>query len=196
MVRLSTGLYFSSVMSTSDDKRLAHVIKKFANLSNFVALLGGKIKSEQMISGAMADILSSIYLAESILWYHNNFATEVPVKVRDYCIERLCIEAEDKINTVINNYPNNLIKFILKPTLCDKSYRNFKKDNEIFDIILQNEHIDTLLKEHIFYENTVLEDLENLTALKRSNDKVGYKKLYQNVISVGEYKISVNDELL
>ena len=45
---------------------------KYANLANFIALLGGKIKSEQMISGNMADILSNIYLAESIIWHHNN----------------------------------------------------------------------------------------------------------------------------
>ena len=44
---------------------------KFSLLSNFIALLGGKIKSKQMISGNMADILSNLYLSYCVLWTHS-----------------------------------------------------------------------------------------------------------------------------
>ena len=41
-------------------------IINFACLTNFVALKGGLIKREQMLSGDMADIFSNIYLALSV----------------------------------------------------------------------------------------------------------------------------------
>ena len=46
--------------------RLEKQTINFACLSNFVALYGGKIKSEQYLSGDMADIFSNLYLAYSI----------------------------------------------------------------------------------------------------------------------------------
>ena len=43
----------------------------FACLTNFVALQGGKIK-DQMLSGAMADIFSNLYLAYSVKYHDEN----------------------------------------------------------------------------------------------------------------------------
>jgi acyl-CoA dehydrogenase len=185
MVYSSTKLYLKSIVPSND--RLENLIVRFANLSNFVALLGGKIKSEQMISGNMADILSNIYLAESVIWYHNN-NDGIPKEIQEYCINKLCDEAEMKLNLIINNYPSNLIKMILKPTQCKITYDKFKNENKIYDIIMNDTKIQNLLKDNTFYENTVIENLEKLTELK-NKDKVQYNSLYQKVISVGEFNI-------
>ena len=40
-------------------------------MANFVAMMGGKIKSNQTISALMADIMSNIYLANSVIYYTN-----------------------------------------------------------------------------------------------------------------------------
>ena len=53
----------------------------FANLSNFVALLGGKIKSNQSISGDMADVLSNLYLGYCLTWY--NLCNKTSQKLTD-----------------------------------------------------------------------------------------------------------------
>ena len=45
----------------------------FAALTNFVALKGGAIKREQMLSGDMADIFGNLYLAISVRNYHKNY---------------------------------------------------------------------------------------------------------------------------
>ena len=180
MLLKSTKLYVKSVISSND--RLENLTVRFANLSNFVALLGGKIKSEQMISGNMADILSNIYLAESVIWYHNN-NDGLPKEIQEYCINKLCDEAEMKLNLVINNYPNNVIKMLLKPTQSKITYDKFKNENKIYDIIMNDTQIQNLLKENTFYENTVIENLQKLTELK-NKDKVQYNCLYQKVISV------------
>jgi acyl-CoA dehydrogenase len=190
MVSFSVNLYVSSVLSNNRKRRLDNITIKYANLANFVALLGGKIKSEQMISGHMADILSNIYLAQCLIWYHNNIAENCPITIRDYCIDRLCTDAERKINLVINNYPDPYIKALLKPTSCGISYNNFRNENKIFQTIIKDTNVSDLLKENTFYENTVIEDLEKLTILKNKGDISSYNKLYKNVISVGENNIA------
>jgi len=50
-------IYVLFLISKCYEKRLENVTVKFSNLTNFVSLLGGKIKSNQMLSGTMADIL-------------------------------------------------------------------------------------------------------------------------------------------
>ncbi len=203
MVLFCTKLYISNIINkfsinnnNNTNIRLENLIKKYANLVNFVALMGGKIKSEQMISGNMADILSNIYLAQSVIWYHNNNTecNSIPVEIRDYCIDKLCNEAEIKLNLVINNYPNNnypnnIIKMLLKPTQCKIKYDNFRNENMIFNTINNNENIIKLLKEDIFYENNVIQDLETLSRLDKNKHKDLYNQLYNKIISVSEYKI-------
>ena len=69
------GNYFMSIetpLKTSViDKRIEKIILKYSTLANFIALLGGKIKQKQMISGYMADILSDLFLV-----YNDNYYTE------------------------------------------------------------------------------------------------------------------------
>jgi acyl-CoA dehydrogenase len=193
MILFSTNLYFSSIWPFSGKDRLETLVKKFANLSNFVALRGGRIKSEQMISGTMADILSNIYLAKSVIWYHNNVANDVSPIIKQYCIDRLLDESEEKLNTVIANYPQKTLRTLLRPTMCTPHPRNFKNETVVFETILKDVYAQQLLKDNLFYENTVLEDLEKLTAMKTDGNhkekEEEYKQLYQKVINVGEYTI-------
>jgi acyl-CoA dehydrogenase len=198
MVLFCSKLYINSIIPSmfinNASHRLENLTKKYANLSNFIALLGGKIKSEQMISGNMADILSNIYLAQSVIWYHNNTEFSYPIEIRDYCINKLCDEAERKLNLVINNHPNNMIRLLLKPTKCKINDDEFKNENRIYNTIIKDENIIKILKEDIFYENSVIEKLETLNKIKNSKEHNElynklYNKLYNNIISVGEYKI-------
>ena len=175
----SIKCYFKSMGKNND---LENITYKFANLTNFVALLGGRIKSMQTISGNMADILSNIYFAYSLIWYHNNDIIET--KFRDYCIKRLCNETALLINETIDNYPNNTIKLILKLTTGKVEYNNHNEYGKIWNYINENPDIMNKVKEDLFYENTVVEKLEKLNNLTGEE----YEKLYQDIISVGEYK--------
>ncbi len=194
MILFCSKLYIKScIPKIFINNRLEHLTIKYANLANFIAILGGKIKSEQMISGNMADILSNIYLAESLIWFHNNTDSPYPIEIRDYCINKLCDEAERKLNLIINNYPNNIIRLLLKLTKCDIKYDEFKNENRIFNTIIKDENIIKILKEDIFYENNVIEKLELLNSIKNSKEhNILYKKLYNDIISVGEYKINTD----
>ena len=45
-----------------------------------------------MLSGHMADILSNIYIGNSIIWYcHHNY---IPNSIRDFCLKKINYETQ------------------------------------------------------------------------------------------------------
>jgi acyl-CoA dehydrogenase len=170
-------------------QRLHKATLKFSLLSNFVAIMGGKIKSKQMISGNMSDILSNLYLSYSLLWYYNHFhyGDQDTKFLRDECIHYLMNELDYKMNLIIANYPIPLIRPFLYPLTNKISYQNLENKNKLYKIILENENLHNTFQNDIFYEGTVLEKMEQLRKMKP--DTKEYKKLYQDIIQVGEFKI-------
>ena len=147
--------------------------------------MGGTIKKNQIISAHMADILSNIYMSYSLLYFQNQRKIKGIEIINDYCIDYLCDEAEFKMNFIIENYPFLFGKVLLKPLKYKTSYLNIDRLNNVYKIICDNDEIKNVLKENIYYKNTVIEDLENLNKIPRNTDE--YNKLYQKIISVGEY---------
>ena len=186
---LTSMRLFSNYNNQTAHKRLHTATIKFSLLSNFVAIMGGKIKSKQMISGNMSDILSNLYLSYSLLWYqhHFHYGNKETNFLRDECIHYLMNELEYKMNLVIANYPIPLIRPFLYPITNKISYSNIENKNKLYKIILENEHLHNTFQNDIFYEGTVLEKMEKLR--KMNSDTTEYKKLYQDIIQVGEYKI-------
>jgi acyl-CoA dehydrogenase len=179
MIKHSIDLLLKSKMSFIGNDNLEKQTLDFANLSNFVALLGGSIKKNQSISGDMADILSNLYLAHSIIWYENK--NNVSPIIKKYCIKRLMYENSLLFNRVIDNYPLE-IKFLLnnmKRKIKDISY----EDNRILITELQNNpKIMDLIKENIYLDKS-LKKLESLDKL----DGKEYKDTYNSIISVKEF---------
>ena len=169
------------------EKRLELNTLKFSVLSNFVALLGGKIKSKQMISGNMADVLSNLYLSYALLWTHHSYHLgNADFKmIRDECLLHLNIELEHKMNLIISNYPNTMIRRLMAPLKSSVSYQIFENKNKLYDTILLNKDVQNVFKQDIYYEDTVLEKMEKLNELIVGSEK--YDELYQNIISVGEF---------
>jgi acyl-CoA dehydrogenase len=157
---------------------------KFSILANFVALLGGKIKQKQMISGTMADILSNLYLSYSLVWYHHHFDKETPLK--NACLRSLLLDTEHKLNLVVANYPIAALKPFLYPLTSRVTYPTLEDKNKLYKYILANSQLDELFNQGIYYEGTVLEKLIKLSKLDKSS--LEYKLLYADIISVGEYK--------
>lgn len=166
-------------------KRLELATVKFSLLSNFVALLGGKIKQKQMISGTMADILSNLYLGYSLLWYDHHYCSE-PL-LRDECMKYLMLDTEQKINSIIFNYPISSLKLCLLPLITSVKYPTLEDKNFLYKHIQANEHLEKLFNKDIYYDGTVLEKLMKLSKLDKSSNE--YKTLYQDIIKVGEYPI-------
>lgn len=169
------------------ETRLEIATLKFSLLSNFVALLGGKIKSKQMISGNMADILSNIYLGYSIIWYHHHYKDESNEFLKNECIDYLMNELEYKMNLVIKNYPILLLYPFLYPLKNTIIYPVLENKNKLYDEILKNKTLYEVFKKDIYYKGTVLEKMENLKQINKNDPN--YDLLYQDIIKVGEYPI-------
>jgi len=182
IVKHSLKLYFKSLITFEKDNLTKQTLH-FANLSNFIALLGGEIKKNQSISSDMADILSNIYLGSSLVWYqeHNN----VSAVLTNYCLNRLLIENSILFNRVIDNYPNNTLRFLLKNMKRPIESINYNHNHLLIDEIETNKNIMNHIKEHIYIDNS-LEKLELLDMFD-TNSK-DYKEIYENIISVEEYK--------
>jgi acyl-CoA dehydrogenase len=165
--------------------QLDYLTLKFSILVNFVALMGGKIKSNQMISGYMADILSNIYQGYSLVWYHHHHLPNHVLK--DVCIYELNREIEDKMNLIIHNYPIQALRPFLMPLTNKTSYPDLSYKNRLYSMLNKDTELYEILKDGIYSNDTVLEKMEILTTMDKKSAE--YNKLYQDIISVGEFKI-------
>jgi acyl-CoA dehydrogenase len=166
----------------SFNKSLEQQIINFATLTNFVALKGGAIKREQMLSGHMADIFSNLYLALSVKYYHSHYKTSVIL--RDYIIENLVNENQNIINTVISNL--GVEKYLLLHLTGKVENISYNRERKVFNEILTNTKILDEIKKNIYLDNNVLGDLENINQYDKNSDK--YNKLKEIIINVDEFK--------
>ena len=179
IVKHSLGLYMKSLSFNSG---LTQQIINFSTLTNFVALKGGSLKSEQMLSGDMADIFSNLYLAIGVQYYHHHY--QASYKLTHYVTQRLLYENQCKINYIIDNLgPEKYLLYHLKKTPMAPSYQD---QRDTFDEIMNNENIMTEIKKNIVIRNNILEDMELINNIDKE-DKM-YSELRDKIINVGEYK--------
>ena len=162
------------------DYNLQQQIINFACLTNFVALRGGAIKKEQMLSGDMADIFSNLYLGICVNYYQSKYKTNE--KLTKYIIQNITNENQIKINKIIDNlaYEKYLLLH-LKKNIIPITYEN---ERQIFKEIMQDPVILENIKKniHIF---GILEDMENISKLQKSSKE--YQELHDKIINVGEH---------
>lgn len=184
MVKHSITLYMRSF---SFNNSLENQMTRFAALTNFVALKGGLLKKEQMLSGDMADIFSNLYLGCAVQYYHQHYP--VSEKLYDYSLKRIQSEIQAKMNNVIDNLGAE--RFILQHMKRNVDYPTYLDERGVFQEIMENDKIMKEIKKNIQVEKTALETLErtdSISFLHGKDDDI-YKKHKDECISVGEYKI-------
>ena len=169
--------------SFSTKKDLDQQIINFACLTNFVALKGGLIKKEQKLSGDMADVFSNLYLALSVQYYHKKY--DVSSLLTEYIINQIINENQVKINNVIDNLPNYMLLSHMKKKPISRDYDN---ENKIFNEIMNNTNIIDEIKKNIYYDNTIIKDMEDINMIEDKNNVI-YDKMKNNIINVDEYDI-------
>jgi acyl-CoA dehydrogenase len=155
----------------------------FANLANFIALMGGAIKRDQFISGDMAQLMSNLYLAHSVIWCEEREPTSKILY--NYCLNRICDENQIIINRIVANYPSSAIRLLLKPMTSSVSSDTYQNKRDLIKEVDTNPKIMERIKENIYSEEGVLEELDRLNSL--DPDSTEYATLYNKVIQVGEY---------
>ena len=178
IVKHSLQLYYKSL---SFNNSLEQQIINFANLTNFVAIKGGALKKEQMLSGDMADIFSNLYLAASVKYYHIN--NNASLELTSYTIQRLMNENQEKINKIIDNLgPEKYLLLHLKKPVKTISY---SKEIDIFNEIMSNPNIIHEIKKNIYVKDNILEDLESINNI--DDQSLEYRDLKNRIINVGEF---------
>ena len=178
IVKHSLQLYYKSL---SFNNSLEQQIINFANLTNFVAIKGGALKKEQMLSGDMADIFSNLYLAASVKYYHIN--NNASLELTSYTIQRLMNENQEKINKIIDNLgPEKYLLLHLKKPVKTISY---SKEIDIFNEIMSNPNIIHEIKKNIYVKDNILEDLETINNI--DDQSLEYRDLKNRIINVGEF---------
>ena len=183
----SLNLYLLTFNSSNLIPGVPKILEKqiidFAALTNFVALKGGLLKKEQMLSGSMADIFSNLYLAISVQYYNNNYkSSEI---LTDYVLNRLINENQIKINEVINNLGPE--KYLLKHLINPIKSKNYENERILFTEILNNTKILGEIKKNIHIENNILADLELAGSDKLDKNSKEFLKLKNKIINVDEF---------
>jgi acyl-CoA dehydrogenase len=182
ILKHSLSLYVRALTTSFSKTTLENQTIVFANLANFVALQGGKLKSHQMLSSTMADILSNLYLAHSIQYFENT--NHISMMMSDYCIQQLLFENQQSINLVIENVP--FLKYIVGFSMKTVHAPSYKMKQDLIHEVSKNPKILETLKGDIHLKNSPLESLLELDSYNEDSDT--YKTLYNDVIQVGEYK--------
>ena len=184
IVKHSLGLYGSSFTSMFSSDELAKQTVNFACLANFVALKGGAIKKEQGLSADMATIMSNLYLAHCVQIYESYMKVSEPLT--KMTIEKLTNENKELFQRVIYNLPGGFLLLHLNSTKKESYSLNEKIVNELQD----NPKILEKLLENIHADKGLSKLLEIDTLDK---DSEAYKKLYDDIITVGQFKVPVDD---
>jgi len=184
LVYHSMSLYFQSLgwMTVVREPSLEHELIRFATLTNFVALKGGALKKEQMLAGDMADQFSNLYLAICVRYFQTK--TNASTTLSDYIIQQLIHENRVTMNRVIDNLGPE--RFLLQHLKTKPTNTNYAQKRQIFDEIMNNPSILHEVKQNIFIEGSILEELEKTS--EALDNEAWDSPLRDEVIQVGEFE--------
>ena len=184
LVSHSMSLYFQSLgwVTMVKEQSLEHELIRFATLTNFVALKGGALKKEQMLAGDMADQFSNLYLAICVKYFQTK--TNTSTTLTDYIIQQLIHENRVTMNRVIDNLGPE--RFLLQHLKTKPTNTNYAQKRQIFDEIMNNPSILHEVKQNIFIEGSILEELEKTSEALDNGEWDA--PLRDEVIQVGEFE--------
>jgi acyl-CoA dehydrogenase len=77
--------------------------------------LGGKLKIKELLSARLGDVLSSMYLASTVLKHFENQgrrATDLPLV--EWSVRTLMYRAQEQLHSFLRNFPNRPVAFLLR----------------------------------------------------------------------------------
>ena len=163
------GLYYkilTNMMIFGKNEELIEdkYINNFAATSNLVLLMGKKFKSNELMSGKMAEVIGSLYIIKAMDWFNENNNNELKELVTLAKYEEYK-KIQTNLQNVSNNYPIPVVKQLLQ-FINSESYmeRNFKISDKMIihtsNMITKNEKVREILSENI-YMSPRLEQMNN-----------------------------------
>lgn len=189
LIRHSLSLYVESIVSKfilwvpdlfihqGVECELAKEALYFATVTNFVALKGGSLKKEQILSGKMSDQFGNLYMAIAVQYYsEQNPGNEV---WSDYVIRRILRENKELRNEVIDNL--GIERYLLQHIKTRTSSIDYNAEQDMFHEIMSNSNILKEIRKNIHINDTILEELE------QASNEGDTGVLSNKVIQVGEF---------
>ena len=140
---------------------------------------GGALKREQSLSSDMAEIMSNLYLAHSVSFYHQvHNDSDVLSK---YCIERLMNENMTIFNRILQN--SLLWPFLL--FMKQTPVTSYLDNKRLIDELQKNPRILESIESNIYLDPTILR-MKKMESLPK--ESVEYKQLYDEMVQVGMFK--------
>jgi acyl-CoA dehydrogenase len=115
-----THAKFSRVPLNTPTRRYYQNINRysaaFALASDFAMLtLGGSLKKKELLSARLGDVLSSMYLASTVLKHFENQgrrATDLPLV--EWSVRTLMYQAQESLHAFLRNFPNRWVAMFLR----------------------------------------------------------------------------------
>ena len=200
ITNLKTSLYYSVYLKLYNNKNkhnniteyyqhhLNRVVSNFALTSNIALTMGGKIKTNEYISGRYADILSNIYMAYACLWYYEkNKNIDNIDKLLESAMNTHFNNIQNSTYAISNNFPIPILGYLIKlftyPFGYDYYPQKDKLTSEISNLITTPNPIRDLLTENIFISN---DNNDRLNQIKKGIElshmaDISIKKLKNNI---------------
>lgn len=115
-----THAKFSNVPLNTPTRRYYQNINRysaaFALASDFAMLtLGGKLKQKELLSARLGDVLSSMYLASTVLkHFEDQGRRAVDLPLVEWSVRTLMYHAQEQLHSFLRNFPNRPIAFFLR----------------------------------------------------------------------------------
>ncbi len=141
--------------------------KNFALGADIALTIGPKIKSDEMLSGQYADILSNLYLGYSTLWFYNlnKSVKDLDILV-DYSMQNICYSIQKSFINISNNFPIKPLGSILKlntfPLGETYSIPSNKLTKQVSNLITNNTEVRKLLTSDIFISSNPDDQINRL----------------------------------
>lgn len=122
-------------------KRYYQMIRRYsanlAFLSDYsMFILGGQLKRKESLSARLGDILSNLYLASAVLKrFETDSEPEDDLPLVTWCCEHLFYEIETAILGIIENFPGNFSRKIIKLIMLPFGRRRHKPTDKLGSIV-------------------------------------------------------------
>lgn len=186
MINHTLSLYVRNIVNKFNfnkdlNQEINILTEQYANLSNIVALMGGKLKKEQKLSGYMADYLSNLYLASSIIWYNAPYK-----KLNEYCLKRLINEINESNQKIVNELPVSLKMLYIPTSKNFNHYISTEEEKDIANVLWNTEELRNKIEEQI----SMIPVLKEIREANLTKDENRRKELINKIVQVEEFKIN------
>jgi len=137
LVMAMTLARFSHTPDIQATKRYFQHINRFSASFAFAAdvsmlSLGGYLKKKETLSGRLADVLSNLYLASTVLkHYENQGRPEADLPIVEWACRHLLYQAQEQLHGFLRNFPNRFMAALMRLVIFPRGLTYFAPGDKL-----------------------------------------------------------------